>query len=202
VKPADTVVIFFSGHGAPDTRTDQEGNVETFLLPIDADPARLFATAIRMKDISTILRRLPSERIVFLADTCYSGGAARESVGGGALAMDRPRTVAIPGLALKGGIGIRAVPDRPRGKGCAILTATTGIEVAQEKSELQHGIFTHFLLQGLQGAADGNKDRQVTVDELYEYVKTEVAKATNGSQTPQISRDPTAGEIVLSVVGK
>ena len=39
VTPADTVVIFFSGHGAPDTVTDTQGNVETFLLPIDADPA-------------------------------------------------------------------------------------------------------------------------------------------------------------------
>ncbi len=194
VKPADTVVIFFSGHGAPDAATDAAGNVETFLLPIDADPSKLFSTAIRMSDVGTILRRLRSERIVFLADTCYSGAARGGDASAGA------RTVSIPGLAMKGGIGIKAIPDRPKGKGCAIMTASTGTQVAQEKTDLQHGVFTHYLLEGLQGKADLNHDNTVTVDELYEYVRVEVGKATNGNQTPQISRDPSAGDIVLSVV--
>jgi hypothetical protein len=194
VRPADTVIIFFSGHGAPDASTDAQGNVETFLLPIDADPTRLFTTAIRMHDVATILRRLRSDRIVFLADTCYSG-AAGASVAGA-------RTVAIPGVTLRGGVGIKAMPDRPQGKGCAVITASSGIQVAQEKDDMGHGLFTHYLLEGLQGAADADKDGKVTVDELYEYVRTQVAKSTGGKQTPQISRDPTAGEIVLSSVAK
>lgn len=77
VRPEDTVIIFFSGHGAPDTVTDAQGNVETLLLPIDADPSKLFTTAIRMSDVGTMLRRMRSERIVFLADTCYCGAAAK-----------------------------------------------------------------------------------------------------------------------------
>jgi len=42
----------------------------------------------------------------------------------------------------------------------------------------------------------------VTVDELFDYVKASVEKTSNGSQTPQISRDPMAGEIILSRVAK
>lgn len=199
VKPADTVVIYFSGHGAPDTATDAAGNVETYLLPIDADPAKLLSTAIRMSDVGTILRRLRSERIVFLADTCYSGAAGK--VGENATAM--AKTVSIPGgVALKGGVGLRSVPDRPQGKGCAILTASTGIQVAQEKTEYGHGVFTHFLIEGLQGKADGDHNGSVTVDELYEYLKTNVGDATDKKQTPQMSRDASAGDIVLSNVKK
>lgn len=192
VKPEDTVVIFFSGHGAPDTVTDAKGNVETFLLPIDADPTKLFSTAIRMSDVGTMLRRLRSERIVFLADTCYSGAATE----GG-------RTVPIAGggVALRA-VGVRTLPKRPEGKGCAVITASTGTQVAQERDEYKHGIFSYYVLQGLSGAADRDGDKSVTVDELYDYVKEQVGKATNGSQTPQISRDPSAGGIVLAKVAK
>jgi len=192
VKPADTVVIFFSGHGAPDTTTDNQGNVETFLLPIDADPAKLFTTAIRMSDVGTMLKRLRSERIVFIADTCYSG-AAGGSAGG--------RTVGVPGVALRA-VGLRSFPRRPEGKGCAILTASTGTQVAQEKAELGHGVFSYYLMKGLKGAADRNRDGNITVDEAFDYVKSEVSAATGNAQTPQISRDPTAGEIILGRVKK
>jgi hypothetical protein len=192
VRPSDTVVIFFSGHGAPDASTDAQGNVETFLLPIDADPQKLFSTAIRMNDVGTILRRLRSERIVFLADTCYSGAAA--------VGINGAKSVGIAGVAMRGGVGLKAIPERPRGKGVAVMTASTGIQVAQEKQDVGHGVFTHYLLKGLQGAADANHDGRVTVDELYEYVRNQVSAATNGKQTPQISRDPTAGDIVLSNV--
>ena len=58
------------------------------------------------------------------------------------------------------------------------------------------------MLEGLKGQADGNRDGNVTVSELYEHVRTQVGKTTHGSQTPQISRDQTAGEIVLSRVTK
>jgi uncharacterized caspase-like protein len=172
--------------------TDSKGNVETYLLPIDANPARLFSTAIRMSDVGTMLRRLRSDRIVFLADTCYSGAA---TAGPGA------RTVGVPGVALRA-VGVRTLPKRPEGKGCAIITASTGTQVAQEREDFKHGVFSYYVLQGLKGAADRNGDGNVTVDELFDYVKASVEKTSNGSQTPQISRDPMAGEIILSRVAK
>lgn len=195
VKPADTVVIFFSGHGAPGTTTDAQGNVDTYILPIDADPASLVNTAIKMSDLDKVLRRLRSERIVFLADTCYSGAGGR-----GIKTVDMR---AASGVALRAVLGTRAVPKLPEGKGCALITAATASQVAQEQETFGHGIFTYYLLQGLKGAADTNRDGNVTVTELYTYVRNQVEKSTAGAQTPQLTLDRSAaGNIVLSRVGK
>ena len=48
--------------------------------------------------------------------------------------------------------------------------------------------------------AEGRGFVSVTVDELFEYVKNEVSGATGNAQTPQISREPAAGEIILGRV--
>jgi len=59
--------------------------------------------------------------------------------------------------------------------------------VSIELPELGHGIFTYYLVEGLKGAADLNKDGIVTVQELYEYLEQQVAKksrSVGGNQHP------------------
>ena len=57
-----------------------------------------------------------------------------------------------------------------------------------EDKELGHGIFTHFVLQGLAGKADADGDQVVSLGELYEYAgdatKTPQARKFNELQTP------------------
>jgi uncharacterized caspase-like protein len=124
-----------------------------------------------------------------MADTCFSGAAAEPG----------SRGISVPGRSLRA-VTFRLTPRLPVGKGCAILTASKDSEAAQERSELGHGLFSYYVLKGLRGEADANHDHVVTVDELFNYVQTQVARETNGSQTPQISRDPAAGDIILSQV--
>lgn len=73
--------------------------------------------------------------------------------------------------------GIEAAPefelpkvefDEPSGS--VFLSASTGRQLAYESDALEGSIFTHHLLRGLYGDADGNGDGVVTVDELYQYV--------------------------------
>ncbi len=54
--------------------------------------------------------------------------------------------------------------------GEVILTATGKSEQAHEDPALKGGIFTHFLISGLRGAADQDRDQRVTLGELYPYV--------------------------------
>jgi uncharacterized caspase-like protein len=64
---------------------------------------------------------------------------------------------------------------------------------------LQHGIFTHFLIKGLQGQADSDGDGLITVDEVYTYVSKLVPQATNQEQHP-VKKGIVEGPLVLSIV--
>lgn len=186
----DTVIIYFSGHGAPEAdphSPDQDG-VAKYLLPVNAERDSLFSTALAMEEVRTIFRRLISDRVIFIADSCYSGAA------GGRTLMPT-------------GTEFRSINQdnllarlRDTGIGRVIMTASRGSEVSQEKDELGHGVFTYYLLKGLQGEADKNHAGVVTVTELYEYVSAQVPQATQNTQTPLMSADEVAGEIVMGVV--
>jgi len=174
-KKEDTVVIFFAGHGAPevDPRGAERDGLAKYLVPVDADPDDLYATALPMEEIRTIFERIEAERVVVFLDTCYSGAA-----GGRTFAAKGVRAGAVDELFL----------DRlGRAKGRAIITASRPSEVSLELAELGHGIFTYYLTRGLAGDADLNRDGIVSLQELYEYVAREVtrkSRAVGGNQHP------------------
>ena len=64
-----------------------------------------------------------------------------------------------------------------------VLTASRAGEVSEERDDLQHGVFTFYLLQGLKGGADYNADGIITVDEAYSYVSTHVPQVTAAKPT-------------------
>jgi uncharacterized caspase-like protein len=171
----DTVLIFFAGHGAPevDQRGVERDGLAKYLIPSDADPEDLYATALPMDELQTIFGRLEAERVVVLLDTCYSGAA-----GGRTFASLRTRA---------GGVDDLFLERLARSKGRAIITASRPNEVSLEVGEYGHGLFTYFLLQGLGGAADLNRDGIVSLQELYEFVEQEVtrtSRALGGNQHP------------------
>lgn len=187
---ADTVIIYFSGHGAPeaDSHSPDADGVTKYLLPIDAEKESLYSTALPMDEVRNIFRRLVSERVIFIADTCYSGAAGGRTL-------------------MPGGTQYRSINQdnlltrlRDTGKGRVILTASQGSEVSQEKDELGHGVFTYYLLRGLDGKADANGDQTITVSELYEYVSKEVPKATKNTQHPMMKLDEMVGEVIIAVL--
>ena len=74
-----------------------------------------------------------------------------------------------------------------RAKGRAIITASRPAEVSLELPELEHGLFSYYLIAGLKGAADLNRDGMVTLQELYEYVEQQVSsksRSVGGNQHP------------------
>jgi uncharacterized caspase-like protein len=174
-KKEDTVLIFFAGHGAPevDPRGVERDGLAKYLVPTDADPDDLYATALPMEEIRTIFERIEAERVVLFLDTCYSGAA------GG-------RTFAAKGIRA-GSVDDVFLERLGRAKGRAIITASRPSEVSLELAELGHGIFTYYLTRGLAGDADLNRDGVVSLQELYEYLAREVARksrAVGGNQHP------------------
>jgi len=182
----DMVIIYFAGHGATEreaTSPDGDG-LEKYLLPYDVDPKELYATAMPMEEISRLFSRIRSDRLVFIVDTCYSGAS------GG-------RTISVADI--RAGISDGFLDRITGGKGKIILTASGANEVSAESDELQHGIFTHFLIKGLQGQADSDGDGLITVDEVYTYVSKQVPQATNQEQHP-VKKGIVEGPLVLSIV--
>jgi uncharacterized caspase-like protein len=171
----DTVVIFFAGHGAPesDPRGLERDGLAKYLIPSDADPEDLYSTAFPMDELQTIFGRIEAERVVAFLDTCYSGAA-----GGRTFLAKRTRSSQVDDLFLE---------RLTRSKGRAIITASRPAEVSMELPELGHGVFTYYLLAGLNGAADLNGDGIVTLQELYEYVEQQVtqkSRSVGGNQHP------------------
>ncbi|MCX5734369.1 MAG: caspase family protein [candidate division NC10 bacterium] len=171
----DTVLIFFAGHGAPETdpRGIERDGLAKYLIPSDADPDDLYSTALPMDELQTIFGRMEAERVVVFLDACYSGAA-----GGRTFAAKKTRAVNVDDLFLE---------RLTRSKGRAIITASRPAEVSIELPEFGHGLFTYYLLQGLQGAADLNRDGIVSLQELYEYVEQQVtqkSRALGANQHP------------------
>ena len=67
-----------------------------------------------------------------------------------------------------------------RSRGRAIVTAARASEVSLELPDLGHGLFTHYLLQGLRGAADLDRNGVVELQELYTYLEQQVAQKSRG----------------------
>lgn len=174
-KKDDTVLIFFAGHGAPevDQRGIERDGLAKYLVPSDAEPDDLYSTALPMDELQVIFGRIEAERIVAFLDSCYSGAA-----GGRTFSSKKTRASHLDDLFLE---------RLTRSKGRAIITASRPAELSIELPELGHGIFTYFLVQGLKGEADMNRDGIVTLQELYEYVDQQVAqksRAVGGNQHP------------------
>jgi hypothetical protein len=189
----DTVLIFFAGHGAPevDQRGLERDGLAKYLVPIDADPDDLFSSALAMDDIQTIFGRIEAERVVMFLDSCYSGAAA---VGGRTFAPKQTRALNVDDLFLE---------RLTRSKGRAIITASRPNEVSVELPELGHGLFTYFLVEGLRGKADLNRDGIVALQELYEYLEQQVtqkSRAVGGNQHP-IMKGELEGVLPLVKVG-
>jgi hypothetical protein len=176
----DLVVIYYAGHGAPDPgRPDN-----LYLLPTDTDLGALASTGFPMWDVKTALRRqIAAERVIVIADACHSAGTADgETVGGG------------DSNQIAGGFQQLFTPSRR-----LMMTAADTNEFSLEDSRWGgHGVFTHYLLEGLRGAGDLDGNGIVTFTELFGHVSAGVRDATNGRQNPQMSG---LGDIPLALVG-
>jgi uncharacterized caspase-like protein len=91
----------------------------------------------------------------------------------------------------------------PTHRGTAFLMATEASELAQETPSLGGSFFTHYLISGLRGAADVDRDGRVTLAEAQSYATTETTRATaawaRSAQHPRYDFDLTGhGDLVLT----
>ena len=164
VNENSSVFFYFSGHGAPKPDTG-----DAFLLPADGDPLYLDDTAYPLKRLYEKLNALPAKRVVAAIDSCFSGAGGRSVIAKGT----RPLVVRVD----TGNESLGQVYS---------LTASAADQTSGVMEDQGHGLFTYFLLKGLNGAAKDNSGR-VTLKGVYDYLKPRVAdegRRLNRDQTP------------------
>jgi hypothetical protein len=170
VNGKSDVYIFFAGHGL----ASADGS-KTYLLPADGDRDLLDETSILRDDL--IASAKGAKTITMFLDTCYSGGTRTNEI---LLADARP---------------IAIVPDKSAlPPNVTVLAAASGSQLSSTYEAAQQGLFSYWLMKGLEGDADANKDKKITTGELHEYVAKQVgpmAQRRNRQQDPQLMGDST-----------
>ncbi|GAK50363.1 polysaccharide deacetylase [Candidatus Moduliflexus flocculans] len=168
--PDDTVIIYYSGHGA------QEED-QTYWVTYDADIDDLLSTALNSNDIRDMLDRISSKQLITFLDSCYSAATVKRTH------QSRSVPTEVPW-------------EKFTGEGRVMISASNGKELSLELDEYRHGVFTYYLLEGLKGKADLNQDGYVEVEEIWDFVKRQVqdkARAEGNKQTPMLQGELSAG---------
>ena len=169
-------MIYFAGHGQTETLPD--GQKRGYLVPVDGDTSDVFSTAISMQTVKDLSKRTSAKHVYYALDACYSG-------------MALTRGIAAPGTSRSYLQKITSVP--------VVQVITAGGEGEQALEMGGQGLFTTYLLRGIQGEADANSDGAVTASEIGAFVKPHVTNASRSQQTPQFGTMEGAGEVVFLV---
>ena len=167
INPNTTLYIFYAGHGYMDA------NKNMFLIPYDASPTLLKDSAFLRNDFFKEIEKHEPKQVVAFFDTCFSGFTRNgESI------IEGDRDLVIVDDETN-------IPDN-----FILFSASSGAEFSSSHPQIKHGLFSYYLMLGLQGNADENKDRHITSGELHRYIKENVSKLSitlkGRSQTPQL----------------
>jgi hypothetical protein len=169
-KDKTDVYVFYSGHGLPST----DGK-SLFFLPQNGHKDYLPETGIDQNSLVSAITATKPKSVTLFIDSCYSGSTRS---GETLLASARP-------IALKANDSI--FPSN-----FTVISASSLDQISSSSPELKHGIFSFYVMKGLEGAADLNGDGKITSGELQTYLADVVprqAMKMNRKQEPQLVGD-------------
>ncbi|MCD6065535.1 MAG: hypothetical protein K0S33_361 [Bacteroidetes bacterium] len=187
----DEVILFYAGHGVLDKDLDY------YLSSGDIDFTNPSAKGIPYEVLENILDSIAPLKKILLIDACHSGEIDKEEVQ--VTASDKPNSgitfrnvgTAIAqkdsylGLENTSELTKTLFTDLRKGTGATVISSAGGKEYAMESGQWKNGLFTYCLLRGLKdNTADLNKDGQIMLSELQQYLTTEVSNLSNGAQQP------------------
>lgn len=164
---SDLVLLYYSGHG----RLDRVGSL--YLATSDTQVDNLIATSIPVDRIRSFIENSNCDRVILIFDCCYSGAAAAAFIRGetdlGRQVEDQLQRVARDA-------------KRGEGRGIYILTASTSLQVAEEKEGDGFGLLTKHIIEGIRDGNAANEIGLVSMESLYSYVGNRIP--TEGTQEP------------------
>jgi len=169
-KGKTDVYVFYAGHGlaSPDGE-------DLYLLPYDGVPSLLEDTSLQRNELFDVIANAKPKSATIFLDTCYSGLSRGEET---LLASARPILITPKH---------QSVP-----KGFTVFSAASGQQISSGLDEAKHGLFSYYLMKGMEGPADTNSDRKITVGELHTYVQKNVKQQAirmGREQIPELQGD-------------
>jgi len=165
-KNRSDIYIFFAGHGL----ASQDGK-QLYLLPYDGQPRLLDKSAILRTELFSYIASAGPRSVTLFLDTCYSGATR----GSETLIASRPISI------------VPVETDVPIG--FTVFSAAASDQTSNPLLEAKQGMFSYFLMKGMEGEADINADNKITNRELHSYILENVIHQSSGSQTPQLQGD-------------
>ena len=171
-KPGDTVLVAFSGHGV-----QFRNDAASYFCPMDTrlDDAK---TLVSLAEVYQALQACEAGTKVLLVDACRNDPEAAL-----AKAVERIKLESVT----------RPQAERPPGGVAALFSCSEG-QKSYESEKLGHGVFFHYIIEGLRGGA-ANKKGEVTLQGLTAYVTDEVPDAVKEVSTDARQRPQQVGDL-------
>ena len=169
-KDKTDVFVFYSGHGLP-----AADGKSLYLLPHGVDHDLLDETAVDQRKIVAAIQAAKPRSVTMFIDSCYSG---LSKAGDTLLAGAKPVTLKNTDMGYP--------PE------FTVMSASLPDQISSASAELQHGIFSFYLMKGMEGGADIDKDGKITVGEMHKFLMDNVprqAMSMNRKQEPQLVGD-------------
>ena len=152
----DLVYFYFSGHGDVENKTVHKLG---FLLAANTPRFNYLTSAVRIEDVNSIANTISVEkgaRVVIITDACRSGNLAGKDNRGNLLVGEQ--------LRLARGNEVR-------------ITSCGPDELSNEDERWAggRGVFSYYLVKGMDGLADYSRDKVITLEELKQYLQNSIA---------------------------
>lgn len=167
------VFVFYSGHGAPDTKSKTP-----YLMPVDSHPDTIELNGYPLSQMYSNLDALEVKSVAVFLDACFSGGSAA------GMLTTKASPVAVTAR----------MPETAEKKKLTVLAAAEGDQLASWNEKSGFGMFTNYLVDGLKGKADADGDKAITAGELHAFVHSNVRRTARREfgriQTPVLMGEP------------
>ena len=167
-----TIIVHFSGHGFE----DRQGT--SYLLPEDGDTSLLEETAVAVTWVNKALAEAKTKRKILIVDACRTrtgkAGAAE-------------------------GVSDAFIQALRASSGQVTMASCGADETSYEMPEGGHGVYTHYLLEGLKGAADADGAGLITLSSLQAYVARAVPGWCRQQMKEKVQQPWMSGEMSLPI---
>lgn len=196
-KAGDTIIFTFAGHGGQETEVtkpfDEQGegndNSDETLMFHDFDPKHPIRGRINDDELFALFEKAAQFNILFVADSCHSGGLVR------AMGVDN-------GLKTRATGTVYEIPEEDFDfdalsigdeeytlDNVTMITATNTDRLKVKETRINgniHGALSWYFAKAIDGAADQNKDGILTRKEMGDFISEKVATHMERQQIPKL----------------